>query len=166
MCMYSLETNQKVTKAKIGDVLIRGTLHGHSVLTNEKGQLRCVRHGTELQVEKFDVDMSYFGNKIIGQPNRPAVRRNRITKWQGKPVTIKLVRWIEPSNTQLGADAVELPDGAIVHINWLTPGMRMTRARKPRKDRGLRKPRNLDRLLGLDQIKADIPVRKREAVKD
>jgi hypothetical protein len=159
MCYFSLETGHKIEKAKIGETLIRGRYKQHAVLKTKSGELRCIRHGSEMQIE-LNFDLQYFDHPVMYQPDstKPPIPTKQILKWQGKSATVKLVQW--QSYTRAASDALELPGGIVVHLEWIAEGTRFMRTRKVRKDKGVRKPRNLARLLGLDQIKADIPVRK------
>jgi hypothetical protein len=164
MCLYSLETGEKTTKAKAGETLTRGEYRQHVCLLGKDKTLRCVSHGSELEIENFQLDRRNHAlwssiriNKAVGQPSGAPVSYNRLRAWQGKTFKVTLVHW-QDGYEDFAADALKLPNGILVHLGWVAPGTQMTKRRKIRKDAGIRKPRNLEKVLGLDQIKADIPV--------
>jgi hypothetical protein len=169
MCIYSLNIRNKVAKAVIGETLIKGKYQGHDVLTNETGALRCIRRGSVLQVERLDFDLEMLGRgSMVVQPDQTASRK-QLTAWQGKRATVKLRHWAH-GYAGFAADAFELPDGLVVSLGWLAEGTQFKRTRKVRKDKGVAKPRNLERVLKLDkrslaQVEADQQVRQPEKVK-
>lgn len=161
MCMYSLETGQEVTKAKAGETLTRGDYRQHAALVGSDGALRCIAHGSELEVTNFQLIQGHaLSSSVVSQPSGGHVSRKLLTAWQGKTFKVKLVHWMDV-HKDYAADALQLPNGVLVHLSWVKPGVQMTKRRKIRKDAGTKKPRNLTKVLGLDQIKADIPVTKR-----
>jgi hypothetical protein len=162
MCIYSLSLNEKVSKAKVGETLTRGEFKQHPVLLSEDGSPRCVRHGSELEVQNLQFDMNMIGNGPVIQSDSSHVSRKQLMAWQGQTVKVTLVHWTTGYNSY-AADAFRLPDGTIVALYWVQAGVQMTRRRKVRKDKGVAKPRNLTKVLGLSdvqlgQVKADLPV--------
>jgi hypothetical protein len=158
MCLYSLSIGGKLEKAKVGETLTRGEHRGHACMVGDDGALRCIKDSSQLEVENFQL---IRGHAICGpnvaQPSGSPVSRKRLMAWEGKTFKATLVHWID-AYSDFAADALKLPDGSLVHLSWVQLGVRMTKRRKIRKDAGIKKPRNLDKVLGLDQIKADIPV--------
>ena len=156
MCIYSLSIDAKMTKAKVGETLIVGEYKHHRLLMDESGEPRCVSPGSELQIAKLQFDQRFVDAAQVHQPDGQMIRTQRMLKWQGKSVTVRLTRWTDNFG-RTASDAFTLPNGVTVPFGWLVKGVRMERVRKVRKDAGIKRPRNLDKVLGLDQIRADLP---------
>jgi hypothetical protein len=139
MCLYSLSIGQKIEKARVGEVLTRGDYQHHAVLLDENGSIRCVRSGSEMQVEnlQFIRKGDIFGpTDWIGQPYNGRVPRKQLLAWHNKTFKVTLVKW---SDGPYAADAIKLPDGSLVQLSWIERGVQMTKHRKVRKDKGVRK---------------------------
>jgi hypothetical protein len=139
MCIYSLSLNEEVSKAKVGEVLTRGEFRQHQVLLSQDGSPRCVRQGSELEVQNLQFDMNLMGSGgSFVQPDGKVVTRRQLMAWQGKTVKVTLIHWTT-GYREYAADALRLPDGTVVVLGWLQAGVQMTRHRKVRKDKGVRK---------------------------
>jgi hypothetical protein len=129
-------------KAKVGETLIRGEYRGHSCFKNDKGQLACIKHGTQIHIENIKMDRG--------------VAQWLKTKWDGQSMTVTM---IDASRKDYGrryaADCVTLPDGFVLRIDNIAEGVHAAIPRKVRKDKGVAKPRNLFKLMGLDQLRAE-----------
>jgi hypothetical protein len=146
--MYSLHVSaDERAKAKAGETLTVGRISHHGVLLNGEGKVACVKPGTMINVAELRFSEDF---RQDGAYHRP------IRHWEGKAFTAKLTEWLY---TGSAGDCLELPDGMRCHLTWLDSGMKLRIARKVRKDKGIKKPRNLDKVLGLDQIRADVPVK-------
>jgi hypothetical protein len=147
-----------VEKAKAGETLTRGEYRGHACMVGDNGALRCIKDDSQLEVTNFQLIRGHaLCGPNVAQPSGSPVSRKRLMAWEGKTFKVTLVHWMSVYN-EYAADALKLPDGSLVHLSWVQLGVQMTKRRKIRKDAGIKKLRNLDKVLGLDQIKADIPV--------
>jgi len=144
MCIYSnyvAETDRR--NAKVGENLTRGEIHQHACLLGDDGKVTCVKHGTTLVIDNVDF-VSALGQGTL-----------RLLKdVTGTSITVMLLR----SMKGFSADRFELPNGQIATLEWIAPGTTFRIPRKVRKDAGIKRPRNLEKALGLDQIRADVPV--------
>jgi len=162
MCLYSLSSNAQTRKAKVAENMTLGEFLGHRCfMSDADGMVACIKPGTIVEIARIGIDTSRMGSApTVNQPGRNGweyVPKSKITKWNGKAgVRGTFVTWHQ--HTEYAADAIKLEDGTTIHMGWLREGTTMRIPRKVRSDKGTKKPRNLDRVLGLDQIKADIPV--------
>ena len=141
MCLYSLHVPEgQRRKARVGENLTRDTYGNHSCLTGDDGRVACLKPGTTLVIDNaiFNRNLNFTGMKEMA----------------GKSIKVVLLRTMQGYS----ADQFELPNGIRASLEWLAEGTVFRIPRKVRKDKGVRKPRSLDKVLGLDQIKADIPV--------
>lgn len=145
MCLYSLHVPEgQRRKARVGENLTRGTYgsadYPHACLKGDDGKVTCIRPGTTLVIDNaiFHRGINFTGMKEM----------------VGRSTKVVLVCSIQGYS----ADRFELPNGIHAVLEWLAEGTVFRIPRKVRKDKGVRKPRSLDKVLGLDQIKADIPV--------
>jgi hypothetical protein len=151
MCMYSLMAPRNHGyKAKVGEVLTKGDYHGHAAFRGEAGMLACIKHGTMLTFDELRFASERFA---------PEAAQWVTDRYAGKSRTVKFV---ELNHRPLryrhfAADGLEMPDGYIIAFGFLANGVTAFIPRKVRKDKGVAKPRNLMKALGLDQIRADLP---------
>ena len=152
MCMYSLYGRFNTRKAKVAETLTVGDYRGHACLKGDDGLLACIKHNTTIHFERMEF-----------APHTAALWV--IEKYAGKSVTAVLVEGNRRAwGRHHAADCIKFEDGHMIHLAQLKPGIVARIPRKVRKDKGVAKPRNLDKVLGLDQIKADIPVDVNETV--
>src|SRR5215470_7195714 len=162
MCLYSLYARDiNIRKARVGETLTRGEHREHACFLGSDGMLACIKPGTPVLIKHLRF---HHGNQLmVNQPDDHgwrAVPRETIDKWNDKSdVRGTFVRW-ERRYNRYAADCILLEDGTYVHMGWMKPGTEMSLLRKVRKDKGLKRKRDLDKVLGLDQIKADVPVDK------
>lgn len=166
MCLYSiaLKTGRK---AKVGEPLTAGEFHHHRCFLTDDGEVACIKPGTEVYVTiKLELANLFLQNEKVAQPVRGNEQRwidgDKLLAWNGKTVRAKFVEWHEghSTNYHYTADGLEMADGVVIHMGWLAKGASMTIPRKKRKDAGTKKPRNLERVLKLDdqslgQVQAD-----------
>jgi len=149
MCMYSLYGRYNTRKAKVGETLTRGEYRGHAAFMGGDGLLACIKHETTLHFESIAFERGTAAWVI--------------DKYEGKPATIVFV---EGNRREWGrhhaADCVRFEDGFLLHFGQLKPGITACIPRKVRSDKGTRKPRNLSKLMGLDQLKAEIDMHTSE----
>jgi hypothetical protein len=142
MCMYSLHT-RNARQAKVGETLTVGEFSLHAAFLGEDGVLACIKHKTIMRFERIGF--------------APGTAPWIIEKYEGRTVTVTL---IEGNRREWGrhyaADCIKFEDGFAVHLSQLRQGIVAVIPRKVRKDKGIAKPRNLSKILGLDQIRAEI----------
>ena len=144
MCIYSSFVDEIDRRnARVGENLTLADYQRHSVLRGDDGKVTCLKHGTTVMT-----DCLMF-TAALGAPTHRLFK-----KLIGKPITLTLMRPMRGYS----ADRFTLPDGTVAHLDWLDKGMTFRIPRKVRKDKGVRK-RNLTKALGLDQIRADVPVK-------
>lgn len=155
MCMYSLHAHPtEMVKAQIGQTLTRGEYRAHDAFMTDEGKLACIKHGSELMID----DMQ-FGH---------GTARWVIDTYAGKSMTVTFVDGTRSGGYRrrrgYAADCIQLPnltdmEGEFVRLPFhlLAWGTTCVRKRKVRKDAGITRPRNLNKVLGLDQIRADLP---------
>jgi hypothetical protein len=141
MCLYSTFVRATDRRnAKVGETLTRGEHRGHACLLGDDDKVTCIKPGTTMEIANVSfVRGIYFSG------------REQMT---GSTIKVVLLR----SMNGYSADKFELPDGTLATLEWLVPGSVFRIPRKVRKDAGTKRPRNLDKVLNLDSIKADIPV--------
>jgi hypothetical protein len=145
MCMYSLYARRGygMTNAKVGETLTRGEYRQHAVFKNGKGELACIKHGTTIAIAKMEFE--------------PGVNRYYAEQYEGKPVMGVLVEHNRRAwGRHYAADMLQLADDVLVPLHMIKEGVTATIPRKVRKDKGITKPRNLSKLMGLDQLRAEI----------
>jgi len=162
MCLYSLYARDiNIRKARVGETLTRGEHRQHICFLGDDGMLACIKPGTQVLIKHLQFN---HGNQLmVNQPDGygwRAVSRETIDKWNDKlDVRGTFERW---TGHKYSADCILLEDGTYIHMGWMKAGTEMSLPRKIRKDAGVARPhrrkRNLDKMLGLDQIKAEIPV--------
>ena len=151
MCMLLLYGRFNTRKAKVSETLSRGEYRGHAAFFGDDGLLACIKHGTTIA----------FDNIEFAPGTAPSIT----SRFEGKAVTGVLVEYHRRAwGRHYAADYLYLEDGTQVALHSLKEGLQASIPRKVRKDKGVRKPRNLDKVLGLDQIKADVPVDVSETV--
>ena len=105
MCDYSIESC-KTRDARVGDRLVSGRIRTTDVswtrskgfhAEGDDGTAICLRPGTELSFEE-DV------------------------WWAGSPHRTAIFRQVDVDIDGVHHDALELPDGRIVKVAWLSPG--------------------------------------------
>lgn len=150
MCIYSTHVPEVDRRnAKVGESLTRGAYGGHACLLGDDGKVTCLKPGTTMVIDNASF--------------KAALDRNRqLKEMVGQSITVRLLT----SAAGFSADWFHLPNGTVAGLEWLAMGTTFRIPRKVRKDKGIAKPRNLARVLGLDQIKADIPVKQPVTVKD
>jgi hypothetical protein len=147
MCLYSTFVHATDRRtAKVGETLTRGSFRNHSCLLGDDGKVTCIKPGTTMVIES-----------AIYLPQL----KDSVKDLRGKTIKVVLLR---PTMRGYSADQFELPNGTVASLEWLVPGSVFRIPRKVRKDAGTKRPRNLDKVLNLDSIRADIPV-ERETVK-
>lgn len=154
MCLYSLYARDGNTrKAKVGESLTRGEYRHHACFLGDDGKLACIKHGSSVEIAVLVLQ-------------KCSVPNSDYLKWNGKTqVRGTFVRYESGYYTRhYSADAILLEDGYRIHMDWMHKGVQMRIPRKVRKDKGIAKPRNLMKALGLDQIRADIPVTEKVGV--
>ena len=148
MCIYSTYVRTEERRnARVGETLILGLYRQHKALFGEDGKVTCVKPGTTMLIEKIDFTPVF-------------AKETALRKMVGQSITVKLGSCARGAT----ADRFELMIGqqsAVVSFDWLAAGVTMRIPRKVRKDKGVRKQRNLSKVLGLDQIKAEVPVDKK-----
>lgn len=159
MCLYSLyHRDANITKAKAGEPLTRGEYRQHACFLNDQGQLACIKKDSPVEIAelRLNLDPLFVKGKPVQQPRSRSVDYQQVAEWNGKKnVRGTFVQW---NNDRYAADAIRLEDGTYIHMAWMDKGVRMKIVRKVRSDKGTKKPRNLSKLLGLDQIKVDVVV--------
>jgi len=159
MCLYSLHTRDiNIRKARVGETLTRGEHRQHICFLGDDGMLACIKPGTQVLIKHLQFG---HGNQLlVNQPDGHGWRSmpvETVDAWNGKEdVRGTFIRWGDRRG--YSADCIRLEDGVIIHMGWMHKGTKMSLPRKVRKDKGLKRPRNLDKVLGLDQIRADAPV--------
>lgn len=147
MCIYSTYVRaEERRKARVDETLTLGVYRNHACLFGEDGKVTCVKPGTTMLIDAVDFHPMY----------RPQLR-----KLIGKPLTVRLgsaMRGVTADRFEL---TMENGQTAVASFEWLTRGLTMRIPRKVRKDKGVRKQRNLSKVLGLDQIRAEVPVDKK-----
>lgn len=144
MCMYSLyaQRGYGMENAKVGENLTRGEYRQHACFKNDKGELACIKHGTVIAISNLQF----------------VAVLEHLEKWVGQSV---MATMIEGGRRQWGrhhaADCIKLDDETVLPLHYFAEGMTCSIPRKVRKDKGVAKPRNLIKLMGLDQIRADLP---------
>jgi hypothetical protein len=149
MCLYSLSSSDpNIRKAKVGETLTKGEYSGHGCFAGDDGRMACIKHGTELVIDKvrfFETTLKYFPD---------------MKQFHNK--TNLTVTFVSMTRSRYGrhyaADGIQLSPTHTISLVYLKDGVTARIPRKVRKDAGTKKPRNLTKVLGLDQIKADIPV--------
>jgi hypothetical protein len=144
--MYSLIDKSNARKAKVAETLTMGNYRHHAAfLTTEPDagpMLACIKHGTTLVIDNMRFS--------------PATPEWITRKYEGLSLTLM---FIEGNRRSYGrhdaADCIKLPDGMVLHFDQLAYGVTARIPRKVRKDKGVAKPRNLIKLMGLDQIRAE-----------
>lgn len=173
MCLYSLHIDKSERRnARVGDTLTLSSIGSHHAFRGQDGKITCIKPGREVELTvQIDVGVIRVSRNeaSIAQPNYGHTPIERLAAWQGKTVKAKFVSWFSGHAGQgLSADGLEMPDGAVVHLAWLKIGTTLVIPRKQRKDVGVPRPhrrkRNLEQVLGLDQIRADVPVSSEEKV--
>jgi hypothetical protein len=145
MCMYSLlGRNEDMRKAKVGEDLVRDEYKGHACFTGRDDKLACIKHGTTVQIDRIRF--------VRG------VSQRIVQEWEGKSVTATLIS--VAYGRRYAADCLALKPDVLVALSLLKFGLVMRIPRKVRSDKGSKRPRprNLVKVLGLDQIKADVPL--------
>jgi hypothetical protein len=141
MCLYSTHVHEDVRRnARVGENLTRATYRDHACLMGDDGKVTCIKPGSTLVIDNVDF--------------RRGIGFSGMKQMIGKSIKVVLVK----SMRGYSADKFELPNGMMATLEWLAEGTVFRIPRKARKDKGVRKLRSLDKVLGLDQIKADIPV--------
>jgi hypothetical protein len=149
MCLYSTHVPESERRnAKVGETLTVGQNRGHACLLGDDGKVTCIKSGTTLVIDRLAFVAQLRSEYAAGMT-------------AGQPATITLKR----STRGYSADRFELSNGATATLDWLKRGSTLRIPRKVRKDAGTTRPRNLDKVLGLDQIKADIPVTEPVTIK-
>jgi hypothetical protein len=107
--------------------------------------LACIKHGTTLTIN--DVRLTNLTAAWIR------------AEYEGKSLTVKFVEMQRRMfGRKYAADGLEIVrDGFVIPFGLLAEGVTAFIPRKVRKDKGVVKPRNLRKVLGLDQIRADLP---------
>lgn len=140
MCLYSTFVSKyEMRKAKVGENLTHVIYRGHNCFVADDGKVACIKPHTEIEL-------------TIRLVNTAPIA---LAKWDGKTVRAKM---IQSYGRRYSADCLILEGDEAIGLGWLAKGVTMRIPRKVRKDAGTKRPRNLDKVLGLDQIKADIPV--------
>jgi hypothetical protein len=144
MCIYSLSARKgyDMRNAKVGETLTQGEYRGHSVFKGDDGKLACIKHGTTMVFDCIQFDCT----------TAPWL----IEKYAGQTVTVTLIEGGCRLGRHYAADCIKFEDGFVLHLNQLKDGTVARIPRKVRKDKGIAKPRNLSKILGLDQIRAEI----------
>lgn len=148
MCMYSLLDRRNTRNAKVGETLTKGEYRHHAAFLTDEGSiapmLACIKHGTTLRIDNMQFDP---GCKSLNE------------KYGGQAMTVTFIdaNHKEWRRRNYAADCIQMPDGYIVSFVYVADGVTVVIPRKVRKDKGVAKPRNLNKVLGLDQIVADLP---------
>jgi hypothetical protein len=155
MCIYSNYVSpQDRRNARVGENLTLGQYQGHACLRGDDGMITCIKPGTTMVVDNMQF------NPAIGKPTL-----RLLNQYAGTSRAITLQRAHGP---HYSADLFTLPiqanEDLVVSLEWIAIGTTFHIPRKVRKDKGVRK-RNLGKVLGLDQIRADIPVRRKATAK-
>ena len=145
MCMYSLFDKSNARKAKVGETLTKGDYRHHAAfLTTEPNagpMLACIKHGTTLVIDNMRF--------------APGTAAWLIHQYAGQSLTVTFIDGNRRSSRGYAADCIKLPDGVVIPFGRLADGVTASILRKVRKDKGVAKPRNLTKLMGLDQIRAE-----------
>jgi hypothetical protein len=105
----------------------------------DDGKITCIKPGTQLKINY----LHFSGGLAQG---------SELHNHVGTPVTITLMR---SAGRHYTADVFEL-EGYRIHIEYLARGITAHIPRKVRSDKGKTKPRNLDKVLALDQVRAEV----------
>ena len=161
MCMYSLYARgQNMRKAKVGETLTKGEYRSHAAFMTDEGpvapMLACIKHGTKMVIDNLQF--------------APGTAAWIVAKYTGETMTVTFIdgsRSLSYHGRFNAADCIVMPDSKAILFHLLADGVTAHIPRKVRKDAGTKRPRNLDKTLGLDQIRADVPVtRELVPVKD
>src|SRR5215831_20997242 len=159
MCLFSVFANHNMRKARVEETLTRGDYARHACFRGDDGLVTCIKPGTKVEIANLRLCLhKHYTNTEgrVAQPHGAHVLREQVSAWNNKTqVRGTFVRWHD-SHHQYTADALWLEDGLVIHMGWMVEGVTMRIPRKVRKDKGLKRPRNLDKVLGLDQIKAEV----------
>jgi hypothetical protein len=105
-------------------------------LLGDDGKITCIKPGTQLKIDNLEFHKS--------------INTYALKDFTGDVVTITLMKGF---GRRFTADRFEMA-GRILSIDWLAQGVTARIPRKTRSDKGTKKPRNLEKLLGMDQIRA------------
>jgi hypothetical protein len=148
--MYSLYANkQNMRKAKVGETLTSADYRSHRAFMTNEGSvapmLACIRHDTTLVIDNMQF--------------APGTSAWIVAKYTGERMSVTFIDGSRSAWRHRGyaADSILLPDGIVIHFDRLAEGVTASIPRKARKDKGVARPRNLNKVLGLDQIVADLP---------
>lgn len=145
MCMYSLYGRpDEMVKAKVGQTLTKGDFKNHAAFMTDEGTLACIKHGTTLVIENV---------RLVG------AARWIVAKYEGKSMTATFIDATRSSYRRRGyaADCIQLSDDFMMPFHLLADGVTASIPRKVRKDKGVRKPRNLNKVFGLNHVAAILP---------
>lgn len=143
MCIYSLHVDKsQVTRAVKGKNLTLRTMYGHNCFVTDEGKVACIKKGSTINLT-VQSDMIY--------------KDHPLSKWMGKTVQATM----KVSVGRYAADTLIMPDGQAMAVAWLKLGTTARIPKKVRSDAGVPRPhrrkRNLDKILNLDQIRAEVP---------
>ena len=144
MCQYSLHADNKIMrKAKVGETLTRGEYRQHSAFFGDDGKLACIKHGTTLVIDEL---------RFLGAATR------LVEKYAGKSLTATFIDGQRRGyGRHYAADCIQLGSDFVFPFHLLAEGVTARIPRKVRKDKGMRKPRSLDKVFGLDHVAAILP---------
>jgi hypothetical protein len=136
--MYSLHVRaDQSVKAKTKQTLTKGEYRQHAAFMTDDGKIACIKRDTTVVI----ADVKFQG-----------ASQWMIDKYAGKPMTA--VFGVGGSG-RYAADCIKTEDGVVFPFHLLADGVTAMIPRKVRKDAGTRKPRDLNKVLGLDQIRAE-----------
>ena len=150
MCMFSMYDRSNTRKAKVGETLTRADYRQHAAFVTDEGpvapMLACIKHGTTLVID----EVRFHGTAA------PWL----VEKYGGQSLTVTFIDGSRSSwrrGRGYAADCIMLSDGMVIRFCLLAKGVTATIPRKVRKDKGVRKPRSLDKVFGLDHVAAILP---------
>ena len=144
MCIYSLYARgHDMRKARVGENLTRAEYRSHAAFVTDDGSLACIKHGTTLVLNNV---------RFLGAAGWI------VDKFAGKSLTVTFLEGNRRSwGRHYAADCIQLDDDFTVPFHLLAEGVTARIPRKVRKDKGVRKPRSLDKVFGLDHVAAILP---------
>lgn len=151
MCYYSTTLRaDQFRKAKVGEDLVLMQQHSHNYAASEAdNKIVCVANGTHVHIEslQFSPDiLNFAANRQLKSLNGKLLQPEQLSGLSGRPVSgIFLQRNGDAS------DWIDFGGGVVIHIGWLYPNAKFYIGEKR-----VPVPRDLDKAMGLDQLRAEV----------
>lgn len=140
MCQYSLEGYPSRQAVDQEQLVLRRLDHVHGFISPQSRTktLVCMQIGREMVIDEVRLR-----SELRGLPEA--------WRWHGhKNVPVKMASYMGSHHYN---DALEMPDGTRLPLYWFEQGMTAAVGAKAR---------DLDKALGLDQLRAEVPVAKEQ----